>query len=250
MAEHRTSKRDKSQEKKIRHKENVEEILEEPKRKHGDGPFSLLAAESAVNPALSSLFAPKPLVKELPNDSKPSGISVSNVDALESDVQSETEVEDGTELAEQPINAAASVSSVPSPEPEDRSKRKRKRKQRDEEIEDVYMRRLAHEEAKDAEALAKTKRQKTHQAAAESGPADEDDEVAIEVENVSQDELNDSTDVLDQEDQSSPPPRHETQQAADDEVSKANRTVFLGNVSTSAISSKSSRKTLINSTLR
>ena len=46
------------------------------------------------------------------------------------------------------------------------------------------------------------------------------------------------------EDAVSPPPRHETEQVPDVELAKANRTVFLGNVSTTAIASKAARKVL------
>ena len=146
-------------------------------------------------------------------------------------------------MLEQPIDGESSVSGASSPEPDARNSRKRKRKEREGEIEDAYMHRLAQEEAQDAESLAKAnaaKRQKTTEA---SGQADDDDEVGVEIED--EDGTGDSLEE-DNPDAASPPPRHETQQAADDEVSKANRTVFLGNVSTAAISSKAARKDLTN----
>ncbi|EGP91621.1 uncharacterized protein MYCGRDRAFT_30158, partial [Zymoseptoria tritici IPO323] len=49
----------------------------------------------------------------------------------------------------------------------------------------------------------------------------------------------------DEAEANTPPPKHETETAADDELQKANRTVFLGNVSTSAIISKVARKALL-----
>lgn len=145
------------------------------------------------------------------------------------------------------INRDGSLSSASSPEPEDRNKRKRKRKERDDEVEDLYMRRLALEEAKEAESLAKSnalKRQKTIPAPITAEDKDEIDGVAVKI--VDDDELESTADARDKEAPQSPPPRHETEQAADDELAKANRTVFLGNVSTAAISSKNARKTLIN----
>ena len=133
---------------------------------------------------------------------------------------------------------------------EHETKRKRRRKDDGEEIEDIYMRRLANEEAKEAELVAaqrKTKRQKI----ADATTGD------VELEGNEVDEEEEGSDAGDQSptaaedansDTFSPPPMHETKQAttdaASEELEKANRTVFLGNVSTSAITSKSARKTL------
>jgi nucleolar protein 12 len=118
------------------------------------------------------------------------------------------------------------------------------------------MRKLAREEAKEAEIAAAAqrvlKRQKTtdegHDVAlpnrddtdeSDSQPDDQkdDDEAIMPSQDTAQDEDEDAREL-------SPPPRHETEAAPDIELSKANSTVFLGNVSTAAISSKSARKTL------
>ena len=147
-------------------------------------------------------------------------------------------------MLEQPIDGQSSVSDASSPEPDARNMRKRKRKEREGEIEDAYMHRLAQEEAQDAESLAKANAAKRLKTTEASGQADDDDEVGVEVED--EDGTRDSDLGEDDRDAASPPPRHETQQAADDEISKANRTVFLGNVSTAAISSKAARKDLTN----
>lgn len=126
-------------------------------------------------------------------------------------------------------------------------RRKRKRKDADEELEDAYMQRLAREEDKDAERAAAEragKRQKAglpekdgQETSAEHAPEDGEEE---------RDEVASGAEISEEEDDdvASPPPKHETQESAEIELSKANRTVFLGNVSTSAISSKSARKTL------
>lgn len=124
---------------------------------------------------------------------------------------------------------------------EQSSKRKRKKKQEGEEVEDAYMRRLAREEAKDAEAV-REERKKTRIDQQEAA------EVAVEGEEAASDEEVDGVQIehASDDDDLAPPPRHETEQAADNELDKAKRTVFLGNVSTTAISSKASRKLLLN----
>lgn len=103
------------------------------------------------------------------------------------------------------------------------------------------MRRLVHEEAKEAEAAAAEramKRQRSRESLGDDG--EEQEKTGQDASDTDQDP--EETDV---NDELSPPPRHETEQTADLELEKAKRTVFLGNVSTSAISSKSSRKVLI-----
>lgn len=125
-------------------------------------------------------------------------------------------------------------------------KRKRKSKSDDEEIEDVYMRRLAREEAKEAAVAAAERAAKRRKVLETSnGVGEEDEDEGGELEAASEDyfDENEREDAAD--DEMSPPPRHETEQAADVELAKANRTVFLGNVSTAAISSKAARKVLI-----
>lgn len=143
--------------------------------------------------------------------------------------------------------------------PEDDKKRKRKRKDAGDEIEDVYMRRLEKEEAKEAEAAAKeraSKRQKGEEVDEEESD-DGNDGVDVRIEAESDDDMpgaDDDDDEDEDEDEgekstkktrkASPPPKHETQ-AEETEITKANRTVFLGNVSTSAITSKSARRVFI-----
>jgi len=126
-------------------------------------------------------------------------------------------------------------------------RRKRKRQDADEEIEDAYMRRLGLEEQKERErALANRtgKRQK-----ASTGEILQEDLGTVQPQSGSGSEESpprQESRIYDAGlDEMSPPPKHETQEAADSELVKANRTVFLGNVSTTAISSKTARKTLI-----
>ena len=127
-------------------------------------------------------------------------------------------------------------------------RRKRKRKNDEEDIEDVYMRRLERAEAREAELAAKS--QDVVDAANQPEQDEADDDDVNGGSEVDEDGGNDGmpNDALDQDEQDamSPPPLHETEQAADLEASKPDRTVFLGNVSTAAVSSKAARKTLIN----
>lgn len=126
----------------------------------------------------------------------------------------------------------------------DQVPRKRKRKNQEEELEDAYMRKVAREEAKaDAkrEAERGTKRIKT--ANGNAAPKSSDDE-ASDAEDGSEDGMEDSG----SDDELSDVPLHESlaPSGTDLEVEKSARTVFLGNVSTEAILSKSAKKTLLN----
>ena len=104
------------------------------------------------------------------------------------------------------------------------------------------MRKLEREEAKDAENAAAervSKRQKIN-GVAQNAEHEKDSEDSAD-----DDSEGEGGENVEVEDEASPPPKHETEIAADVELSKANRTVFLGNVSTTAISSKVSRKQLL-----
>ena len=119
------------------------------------------------------------------------------------------------------------------------------------------MRKLEQEEAKDAEAAAKeraAKRQKGEEVNAEESD-DDNDGVDVRIEAESDDDMPDADEEDDEDEEdsekatkkarkSSPVPKHETQ-AVNKDLDKANRTVFLGNVSTSAITSKSARRVFI-----
>jgi nucleolar protein 12 len=120
------------------------------------------------------------------------------------------------------------------------------------------MRKLEKEEAKEAEVAAKeraAKRQKGEEVDEEEESDDGNDGVDVRIEAESDDDMPGADDDEDDEDEdaekparktrkASPPPKHETQ-AEETEITKANRTVFLGNVSTSAITSKSARRVFI-----
>lgn len=119
--------------------------------------------------------------------------------------------------------------------------RKRKRRRDEDDIEGEYMERIAREEAKEEAKLReerKSKRQKPSSDAEEE--ADEDKSMA---------EAGDSDDneVADTAEPDFDIPIHEALAGPEgsDEYLKATRTVFLGNVSSSAMTSKTAKKTLL-----
>lgn len=110
--------------------------------------------------------------------------------------------------------------------------RKRKRGASDN-LEDAYMQKLAREERKEK---ARRKAEKPAKDATEE--KDDDSSNASAEEDEDEDE---------EESDNEPPPVHETMSGAVQamELDKSSRTVFLGNVSNSAITSKSAKKTLL-----
>jgi nucleolar protein 12 len=129
------------------------------------------------------------------------------------------------------------------------TERKRKRKRRDDDdLEGAYLDRLAREEERDLKRQKQEKSGQSGESKEEQGESDAEGDPGSDEEAVEEEDGGEGEDTkADEEDDDamSPPPKHETQEAADVELQKANRTVFLGNVSTTAISSKSARKTLI-----
>ncbi|KAF1999359.1 RNA-binding domain-containing protein [Amniculicola lignicola CBS 123094] len=111
---------------------------------------------------------------------------------------------------------------------EERPTKKRKRANKEEDVEDVYMRKLVQEELKEEE----KRKKKPKTAALQSSDEDEDEDVLMD---------SDGEEIV--------IPKHETQVKAQDdgkdEMDKAARTVFLGNVSSEAITSKTAKKTLM-----
>lgn len=133
----------------------------------------------------------------------------------DSEEEGEESPADGGEESE----SEAAPAQIPQSE---RLNKKRKRGAKDDDVEDVYMQKIAREEAKDEEERKKKRKTK----AAHAHGSDDDDEIDQETFTI---------------------PKHETLAGADaneDEVEKAARTVFLGNVSNEAITSKSAEKQL------
>jgi nucleolar protein 12 len=114
---------------------------------------------------------------------------------------------------------------------------KRKRKNKDDDIEERYMKKLALEEAEEnAKATEENGLEEDKEEEQEDGP---ESQSTVESEDEDQDELDDE--------ETYNIPQHETLSQAfkSDEIEKASRTVFLGNVTTDAIKSKSSKKSLM-----
>ncbi|TKA83520.1 hypothetical protein B0A55_00531 [Friedmanniomyces simplex] len=191
--------------------------------------FTLLADEKAVDPTLSSLFAARPAPKPRPADTiERDDVSEEEPDIADGDNGQEIAISHDPEDVPQ-LNEL--LESAPSDVPD--GKRKRKRRDADENLEAEYLDRLARDDERDA---AKRRRGDT---AVPVEAEVEEDALSPDAPSAAADE-----DEID-DDAASPPPQHETQQTADENVLKANRTVFLGNVATSAITSKAARKTLL-----
>lgn len=151
-------------------------------------------------------------------------------DAMEVDEDSGDSEAESSEAEEEEeesdLEEAASAPAPVIPEPE-QSNKKRKRGNKEDEVEDAYMRKLAREELKEEE--ARKKKQKTSTAAADTSA------------DTAADSDSDADDIT--------IPKHESQMETPStdatELEKATRTVFLGNVSSDAITSKTSKKTLL-----
>jgi nucleolar protein 12 len=161
----------------------------------------------------------------------------------EDDVEKEEDDEEISELEEDPESededmqdvseGASDAESTPVVDTQATSSKKRKRAPA-EDLEETYMRRIAKEEQKEQEKrrAEKAKRQKVEE-------GKDSDSVS--------DKSKDEDDESSEEEDEITVPRHETQSGDPDskEVEKSNRTVFLGNVSSQVIRSKSAKKTLL-----
>ena len=172
-----------------------------------------------------------------PNKSKKaqSLSSVGNDGSLSALSGDEVEHESGVENDNDDVQSENYTSENPSASLQSKQNRKRKRNHDNDDIEGAYMQRLAREEEKeDAKRSADSagKRQMVQRIARGSGASDD--------EKASEHGL-----VDDQE--GFVVPLHESlgKSKEEDEVEKASRTVFLGNVSVETIKSKTSKKTLL-----
>ncbi|GIZ40557.1 hypothetical protein CKM354_000389100 [Cercospora kikuchii] len=237
-----------------RERKEKKEKKTKSKREQSATAFALLADEKNVDSALSSLFAVKqPPVKSKPVTAtvtvKKTGPAAGDEDSDEDNDAELSELDEEMEDDEEDDNGDVEIEDAPEVVEEvGEPRRKRKRRDAEEQIEDAYMDRLAREEEKDAERVA------AERAAKRAKKSEEQQDPPEQEANDSEEEGNgDSVDENDHYETASSdgegefaPPKHETEEAKDVELEKANRTVFLGNVSTAAISSKSSRKALMN----
>jgi nucleolar protein 12 len=171
---------------------------------------------------------------------------------LAEDSVSEESEDDTTGVESKQAQSAADLLISGTRERPDKKEKKRKRggdQDSEEELEDVYMRKLALEEARE------DAKQKIEKGKKRLKMTDEDEDSASEDEDSASDAV-DENDGSDQEEDSDAeesdkkpytPPVHESLILSNDasELEKAARTVFLGNVSSTAIKSKSAKKTLL-----
>ncbi|KAJ5702874.1 Nucleolar protein 12 [Penicillium malachiteum] len=196
-------------------------------------------ATSSLDPTLSSLFdqssgpVKAPAVQYVNVPSKSKKAKEDQEEEEDDEVLSEAGSAELEDAEMEDASEGSDAESAEEPAPETQS-RKRKRGAAGEEVEETYMRRIAREEEKEEEKrkAERAKRQKSTGEEEASGDSSEEKDSEAE----------DS----DEEDDA-PVPVHEsvsgTQKATD--VEKSNRTVFLGNVSTQAIKSKTAKKTLL-----
>ena len=126
--------------------------------------------------------------------------------------------------------------------------RKRKRTEAKDDLEDSYMRQLVHEEAKEEVRQALERRStgtapiETRHVSGERTSSPAEDDSVDELEDTSLDIFPDGIKGITMGGM----PQHESVASNKDvELEKASRTVFLANISTAAIKSKSARKTLV-----
>ncbi|CAD0101260.1 unnamed protein product [Aureobasidium mustum] len=223
---HSKDKKEKSQKKdKVDKKVQKSEKTQKP---------SALAAAEKLDPTISSLFANSKAESEdedegADNDEELSELDEDELDAIDADDDDEVEaeVDDDSDAEVEDVKEAQAAAQAAL----ESNNRKRKRKDKQPELEDVYMDKLGREEEK-AIAKAKedrtSKRQKTEKKDSDDSDSDED--------------TAEGADAMEM----SPPPMHETLEPDNDsDLVKAQRTVFLGNVSAEAITSKTAKKTLM-----
>ncbi|KAI0388021.1 hypothetical protein F5Y04DRAFT_16173 [Hypomontagnella monticulosa] len=209
---------------------------------------SLVASTKAIDPTLDALFAGsagpvqtpskarysellpekerKPLPKSQDVESDSDEDLIDNDEEDEGDDESlselDSDLEDGMEVDLASDENITSEVSEPAPQKKDR---KRKRKDEHDDLEDKYMRKLAEDTEKE-ERSDKRRR----------GDAGQP--------------INDTTPEKEGDSEEEAPPVHESllekaEDHADVELDKANRTLFLGNVSIEAISSSKAKKLLM-----
>ncbi|KAH9887859.1 hypothetical protein F4778DRAFT_786226 [Xylariomycetidae sp. FL2044] len=222
------------------------------------GKSGLTASAKAIDPTLDSLFTSSagpvqlpstsrysellPLKERKPLDHLANGPSKSD-DELEDQDDSEASEDDDDdddddneaeigdesmkdeELAvdNDPSSEDEAASEIPSPAP--KKERKRKRKDDHDDLEDNYMRKLAEEDEKENPSGKRRKGSTDPSVSRDEAPEPASDEEQTPLVHES---------LL-----------HKSEEHVDIELDKANRTLFLGNVSAEAISSSKAKKTLM-----
>ncbi|KAF7713886.1 Uncharacterized protein PECH_006741 [Penicillium ucsense] len=215
----------------------------EPSTNGGSLPF---LGSAPLDAGLSSLFEKSagpvktPTVKYV--DFKPRKKAEDVMETAPSDAESEDEVmaDEGDSSAED--SSESQEAEVEQQRVSDKQSRKRKRAGAEDDLEGSYMRRLEKEEQR-----AQEKREAEH-AKRQKPTEDDDNDKSVDAADDSQSDAEPSDDEEEKAaDAKEPVPVHESLSGASkaSEVEKSSRTVFLGNVSTEAIKSKSAKKTLL-----
>ena len=127
--------------------------------------------------------------------------------------------------------------------------RKRKRRTEEEDLEGKYMQKLAREEEKEEEERQAERRLKRQRLMAEQDPdmSEEEEDLDEDADEISNEVSSEDEAPVDIRTTPTDVPLHESLAPSKDEteLEKASRTVFLANVSTQAISSKSAKKALL-----
>lgn len=192
------------------------------KQRHAGTSKPFAIAESALDPALSSLFTiTRPVQSTTEGDAKVEKKQKGKAAAVKVDNEQELSETDSVipddDDPEQDIQTSAKTEKL--------SRRKRKRDEDNQDLEADYFDRLARSTKAD---------QQTAPAAVAPLHSDDDDA------------QHDSDRISNADSDLEPPPQHiSLQPETDEDIQKAQRTVFLSNVSTKAIKSKSARKELL-----
>ncbi|CAI7645426.1 unnamed protein product [Penicillium discolor] len=193
---------------------------------------------ASLDPTLSSLFAQSagPVQAPVIKYAEPTQRAKKDEDDVAEEEESSAS---GDEVMEDAAEESDSEAAKEEEQPTDTQNRKRKRGSAGEEVEETYMRRIAKEEKKDEE-KRKSEQAKRQKQTEKEGSEDDDEDEGEDSDKASASGDSDEEDTA-------PAPVHEslTGSAKTDEVEKSNRTVFLGNVSTEAIRSKTAKKTLL-----
>jgi nucleolar protein 12 len=196
---------------------------------------------------------PRPKKVDLPaesdneseEDAGPNGEDEDELSSVDEDIEdadvadlseNEEEDQDSEDSDEEPALDKIIEASMP--------ERKRKRKPVEEDLEGKYMQKLAEEDEKEEEERRAERRLKRQRLMAEQDP-----DMSEESEDLDEwdDDAGSEKGPISAREPPSDVPVHESLAPGKDavELEKANRTVFLANVSTLAISSKSAKKTLL-----
>ncbi|EFE44656.1 RNA binding protein, putative [Trichophyton verrucosum HKI 0517] len=192
------------------------------------GGFPLAATK--VDPGLAALFAQsagpvkepelKPVSRREEKEADEEDEDEEDIEEIEEDEEDDDEEEEGEDDEDEEEDEDAEMEDM-----EGKASRKRKRGAENDDLEAAYLDRLSREEERERKKQAeKTKRVKTaDEAEGDEGEADEEEEEEDKI------------------------PMHESLMKSDqaDPMDKASRTLFLSNVSTEAIKSKSAKKTLL-----